>query len=37
MWFVTFLVILVVGCFWRVRSTIAMLNDTRDDERYGHS
>ena len=35
--FVAVLIVLVSWCVWRVRSILRMLEDTRDDDRYGHS
>jgi hypothetical protein len=33
----TLLVVVVLWMWWRVRSTMKMLEQWRDDERYGHS
>jgi hypothetical protein len=32
-----FFAIFLVWLFWRVRSILKMLEETRDDDRYGHS
>jgi hypothetical protein len=33
----TLLLLVIAFLSWRIRSTMKMLEDWRDDERYGHS